>query len=548
MHNKLFKDTRFSFAKSSISKERSSFDLSHGHKFTMNAGKLVPFFIEEVLPGDTFQFNDAFVCRTSSPPVAPVMDTSILDQWLFYVPWRLVWDHTKEFFGENRESAWTDTNEYFIPKYSPAGGLSLGKVGDGFGLPPRVASNFNALPFRAYRLIWNEWFRDQNTQDPVLIDFGDSMETSSSFEDLLPVNKRKDYFTTALPSPQKGPDVLLPLMGFAPVISRNPDHNVSSTADVHISFPYGNLPNSSIPLFADLYSENSGTLTGDNSGSSSDRDLYPIYFQNLYADFSNSLGQATINQLRQAFAVQSLYELDARGGSRYREFLRAHFGTSVPDLTVQVPEFLAGMSNPINVSQVVQTSATMPDTDYTPQGNVAAISKTTGRNSASFTKSFSEPGYIIGVCAIRTLQTYQQGIPRMWSRNSRLDVYHPVLGHIGEQPIFNKEIYADGSATDNEVFGYQEPWAEYRYRQNYVSGYFRSDAPGSLDYWHYANDFSSLPLLSDGFIRETDQNIARTLSVMDTTNMHQFILDFWFNVTGTRVMSAYGTPAMLGRQ
>lgn len=541
MHHKLFKDTRFSFAKSSVSMERSSFDLSHGHKMTMNAGQLVPFFIQEVLPGDTFVFNDAFVCRTSSPPVAPVMDTSMLDQWLFYVPWRLVWDHTKEFFGENRDSAWEQEQEYFIPQYAPAGGFSLGGLGDAFGIPLNVAKSVSALPFRSYRLIWNEWFRDQNTQDPEFINFGDVTDTNVAYDQLLPINKRKDYFTTALPSPQKGPDVLLPLSGFVPVVSRE-DSVPYSPAYTRFHSNYGNVSGTSLPLFALFESSNDGTLTADD-GASSGTNVYPVYLSNLWADFSAGSGTSTINQLRQAFAVQSLYELDARGGSRYREFLQSHFGTSVPDLTVQVPEFLAGMSSPLNVSQVVQTSATE---DSTAQGNVAAFSKTTAQGAAHFSKSFSEPGFIIGLCAIRTLQSYQFGLNRMWSRKSRLDVYHPVLGHIGEQPIYNQELYMQGNAQDAEVFGYQEPWAEYRYNQNYVSGYFRSGVPGSLDYWHYAADFDALPVLSDGFIRETDQNIARTLSYSSTEDTNQFLLDFWFNITATRVMSAHGTPAMFG--
>lgn len=546
MHHKLFKDSRFSFAKSTVSAERSSFDLSHGHKFTMNAGVLVPFYLEEILPGDTFVFNDSFVCRTSSPPVAPVMDTSMLDQWFFYVPWRLVWDHTKEFFGENRDSACEQEQDYYIPQYAPSGGFQLGGVGDAFGIPVNVPASVTALPFRSYRLIWNEWFRDQNTQDPAFINFGDVTDTLTDYDALLPINKRKDYFTTALPSPQKGPDVLLPLTGFVPVVSSDSRiPNASSQSPLVFYYGYGNHPSNSLPVIADFADTNSGLLYLDENGSTTSSNGYPFYFQNLWADLSNGNGQATINQLRQAFAVQSLYELDARGGSRYREFIRSHFSTSVPDLTVQVPEFLAGMSSPLNVSQVVQTSATG---DSTAQGNVAAFSKTTAQGAAHFTKSFSEPGFIIGVCAIRTLQTYQQGLNRMWSRKSRLDVYHPVLGHIGEQPIYNQELYMQGNSEDTEVFGYQEPWAEYRYNQNYVSGYFRSNVPGSLDYWHYAADFDALPVLSDGFIRETDQNIARTLSYTSTEDTNQFLLDFWFNVTGTRVMSAHGTPAMLGRQ
>lgn len=548
MHRKLLSESRFSQVRSTVNQERSKFDLSHGHHSTMNAGLLYPHFIREVLPGDTFEFSASFVNRMSTP-IAPIMDTAFLDQWYFYVPQRLVWEHTKEFYGENNTSAWTQNVEYFIPRLTKS--FKADGVGDHFGIPTQSSVPVNALPLRSYRLIWNEWFRDQNTQDPKLVNMGDT-EIDATLDDLLPVNKRKDYFTTALPEPQKGPDVFLPLGGYAPVITRSEVYSATapgmylanldgSMRDGILRVASGHGDSESF-VHADQYyqyvdgtSKEVGEITPETSGV-----VTPI---NLWANLSDSTS-ATINQLRQAFAIQSLFELDARGGSRYREFIKAHFGVNVPDLTVQVPEFLGGSSDPIVVNQVVQTSSTDQES---PQGNVAAFSKTVGHRRGSFVKSFSEPGYVIGVCAIRTLQSYQDGLDRMWSRRSRLDFYHPVLAHIGETPVYNKELYVYDENARDEVFGYQEAWAEYRFAQSYVSGAFRSNYPsGSLDYWTFTNDFDSLPVLSDGFIRETDVNVGRTLATTNMEGAPQFIVDWWFDLGAYRVMPMFGTPAILG--
>lgn len=553
MHRKLFSDSRFSSARSNVSLERSKFDLSHGHHLTMNAGKLYPICVIEVLPGDTFDFRSSFVNRMSTP-LAPVMDTAFLDQWFFYVPQRLVWDHTKEFYGENNTSAWTQQMEYYIPKLnSGANGFKPDGVCDHFSIPTLAPQlKVNALPLRAYRLIWNEWFRDQNTQDPELVNMGDT-ETDMTLDDLLPVNKRKDYFTTALPEPQKGPDVLLPLASYAPVFSSLDNIPLDNYAGVCSSMNFFVPTQNSDVVNLELYNGGEADFDGFSSGSTyfahgavgvesgvPDKAVYPL---NLWADITAG-ASPTINALRQAFAVQNLYELDARGGSRYREFIRVHFGATVPDLTVSVPEFLSGSSDPIVMNQVVQMSATEANS---PQGGVTGMSKTVGQRRAAFTKSFSEPGYVIGVCAIRTLQSYQDGLNRMWSRSSRLDFYHPVLAHIGETPVYNKELYVYDAANRDGVFGYQEAFAEYRYQQSYVSGAFRSNYPGgSLDIWTYTNDFDSLPILSDGFIRETDQNVARTLATTDLEGAPQFINDFWFDIGAYRVMPLFGTPAILG--
>ena len=426
--------------------------------------------------------------------------------------------------------------------------MGIPTLTDGFG-------SVNALPLRAYRLIWNEWFRDQATQDPKLVNFGD-VETDLTLNELLPLNKRKDYFTTALPSPQKGPDVLLPLGSFAPVLSyaniNNYDSVPSSVDGVTIlnyspdgqgviGFDSNNYP---------AYSTIGKPLKSDgNAGFDPDPDAYNnrIFFSNLGADLSQATG-ATINALRQAFAVQSLYELDARGGSRYREMLKVHFGVNVPDLTVSVPEFLGGTEQVIGMNQVAQTSGSNVTGQSTPQGNLAAFSKTVGMNLAGFTKTFTEPGYLIGVTGVRTLHSYQQGLNALWSRKSRLDMYHPVLARIGEQPIYNKEIYAYGTQEEgNEVFGYKEAYSELRYIPSYVSGAFRSNYPsGSLDFWTYVDKFDSQPYLSDGFIRETDDNVARSLATGDLDGAPQFICDMYFNIDGYRPLPAYGTPATIG--
>lgn len=543
--NKLNANTRFSKARPTIDIQRSTFDLSHGHHMTMNAGLLYPFFNREVLPGDTYDFADAFVNRMSSPLKTPIMDTAVFDQWLFYVPYRLVWEHTKQFYGENNVSAWTPQTEYFMPKFTH--NFKPDGVGDHMGIPTLKQLSVNALRLRAYRLIWNEWFRDQNTQSPRLVNLGD-VETDITLDNLLPVNKRKDYFTTCLPEPQKGPDVLLPLTG---------DGVVRTAPNDLITNPFGNNPllwigadgypsSVAFPLATKMREGTyiAGFGNGEGGGYVADSSVYEEHVvpSNLYVDLSSVSG-ATINQLRQAFAVQALYEVDARSGSRYREFLKAHFHTNVPDLTVQVPEFLGGQSTPINVNQVVQSSSTLQDVSA--QGHVTGFSKTVGQG-ASFVKSFPEPGYVIGVCAIRTLHTYQQGLDRSWSRFSRLDYYHPVLASIGEQPVFNKELYVYGDDGE-EVFGYQEAWGDYRFAQSYVSGAFRSNYPhGSLDFWTYTDDFDSTPRLSDEWMRETDVNVGRSLATANMEGAPQFIVDFWFNLKVTSAMPAFGTPAMLG--
>ena len=541
--------TRFSKNPANINIERSSFDRSSQYKTTLSAGKLVPFYIDEVTAGDTFSLDTSFVCRMSTP-IAPVMDTAFLDKWYFFVPHRLLWDQWKAMNGEDDPSAWNLPTEYIAPMLRPtANGFRPFTNADYFGLPTNVPNiEVNAMPFRALALIWNEFFRDQNLQDPVLVNRGGANGQDLFFaETLFDVNKRHDYFTSALPSPQKGPSVLLPLTGFAPVLPMAEDWNAEQLRYADYNFPRFSYMDSG--NYSSIDSSNGGTLTagyGSNNGLSIDNGGGASYdgvtFTNLAADGSGY--EVTINAMRLAFAIQRIFERDARGGSRYREFIKNHFNVTLPDATAQIPEYLGGESDVINMSQVVQQSAT---DNVSPQGNTAGLSKTVGRNH-SFAKSFAEPGYVIGVMAVRTLHSYQQGIEKLWSRKSRFDWYLPALAHIGEQPILLKEIYATGNAeADESVFGYQEAWADYRYKQSRVTAAFRSNyTGGSLDFWHYADDYESRPFLSGDWIKETSANVERTLAVGEEASPNtQFIVDIWIDLKCARPLPLYSIPGLL---
>ena len=552
--------------------QRSTFDRSSGHKTTFNAGKLVPIYVDEVLPGDTFEMKTSAIIRGSTP-IFPVMDNANLDIYFFFVPNRLVWDHWKEFNGENTNSKWEQTVEYSIPQMAPpltngsVVGWEKGTLADYMGIPTLVGPGasqtnpeytVNHLPFRAYCLIWNEWFRDQNLQDPVLIDKGDSQTNgrhlipegnSIIFENqaalqganLLPVNKYFDYFTGALPEPQKGPDVLLPLGQTAPVITMTEDIAGVTSTNTGMRF----ISESPIKAQHKMAINATGNGKGNGvlietvpSGSPSEGNLIPT---NLYANLQEATS-ATINELRLAFQLQKLYERDARGGTRYIEILKSHFGVTSPDARLQRPEYLGGERIPINIDQVIQTSGTMEGT--TPQGNTGAYSLT-GNQGSYFKHSFVEHGYILGLACVRTEHTYQQGLEKIWNRKNRFDFYWPALANIGEQAILNKEIYLQPVKEVNEqAFGYQEAWAEYRYKPSRVSSAFRSNIKGSLDAWHYADYYEALPVLSAEWIEETYKNVDRTLAVQSTLE-DQYIADFWFKCKCTRPMPIYSIPGLI---
>lgn len=553
--------------------QRSTFDRSSGHKTTFNAGKLVPIYVDEVLPGDTFEMSTSAIIRGSTP-IFPVMDNANLDIYYFFVPNRLVWDHWKEFNGENTTSKWEQTVEYSIPQIAPplstetepVAGWEKGTLADYMGIPTQVGPGasqtnpeytVNHLPFRAYCLIWNEWFRDQNLQDPVLIDTGDSQTNgrhlipegnSITFENqaalqganLLPVNKYFDYFTGALPEPQKGPDVLLPLGNTAPVITNQmpnkilPQYGITFKSDQFTEV--GKTHNLSIQVTGQKY----GKMVADNNATTT-LEAQNAVPNNLIADLGNATA-ATINELRLAFQLQKLYERDARGGTRYIEIIKSHFGVTSPDARLQRPEYLGGERIPINIDQVIQTSGTMEGT--TPQGNTGAYSLT-GNQGSYFKHSFVEHGYVLGLACVRTEHTYQQGLEKIWNRKNRFDFYWPALANIGEQAILNKEIYLQPVKSMNEeAFGYQEAWAEYRYKPSRVSSAFRSNVTGSLDAWHYADYYEALPVLSAEWVQETYKNVDRTLAVQSTLE-DQYIADFWFKCTCTRPMPIYSIPGLI---
>lgn len=538
--------------------QRSRFHRPHTHKTTFNTGDLIPFYVDEILPGDTVQMNMAAAIRMATP-IFPVMDNAYLDTYYFYVPFRLVWEHFQEFMGENKLTAWEQPTEYEIPQIkAPVKGWREGTIADYMGIPTKVENiSVSALYFRAYCLIWNEWFRDQNLKDAAMINMDDATATGVNDGNYvtrtqygalpLKVARYHSYFTSALPEPQKGPDVLLPIgntQGLLPVYATDQRINTDYLRGAPVAFLQAD---GAEPIYGSygvsLYRPNDRS-TGDLMGTNYEPPVtginaYGIAPVNLFADASTTAtGASTINQLRQAFAVQRLYERDARGGTRFREIMRAHFGVTTPDARVQIPEYLGGSRHQINIDQVVQTSST----DATsPQGNTSAYSLTNFADNV-FTKSFVEPGILMGVMCVRTDEGYQQGIERFWSRKSRFDFYYPALANIGEQPIYNKEIYAQGTPADEEVFGYQEAWADYRYKPNRVSGKFRSNAEGTLDSWHYYNDFEKMPTLSSEFIDEPMENLNRTIAVQ---NEPQFIADLLMDGYYTRPMPLYSVPGLL---
>ena len=532
---------------------RSTFNRPQNILTTFDAGKLVPFYVDEVLPGDTFRVRTSAIIRMTTPKY-PVMDDAYIDMYYFYVPNRIVWDNFKRFMGEANETPWAPTKNYSVPKIRIRNATDdkkqpdPGTILDYMGIPTKCVGlnaelKINALPIRGYVKIWNEFFRDQNIDNPASLNpddieriyqtGGEGEENVSTENKLkwaenggycLPVNKFHDYFTSCLPYPQRGPEVNLPMTGNAPVQLFSDEELTVKTADGIV-----------------LGLSQSGGLLNKNGNleirgtASTGAGITTRY---MGADLG-SVTAATINDLRKAVAVQHYYEALARGGSRYREQVRSLFGTEISDKTVQVPEYLGGGRYHVNMNQIVQTSAANDQTN-TPLGETGAMS-ITPINEASFTKSFEEHGFVIGVMCVRHDRSYQQGLERFWSRSDRLDYYFPQFANIGEQPVKKREIMATGKSTDDETFGYQEAWADYRYKPNRVSGKMRSNAQGTLDFWHYADNYNTVPTLSQEWLKEGKTEIARTLIVQDEP---QFFGAIRVENKTTRPMPLYSVPGL----
>lgn len=516
---------------------RSVFDRSHGYKTTFNSGYLVPFYVDEVLPGDSFKLTATLFARLATP-IVPFMDNLYLETFFFFVPNRLVWDNWQKFNGEQKNPG--DPTDFLIPTVSGTN-VQNQTLWDYFGLPTNVneALKVNALPFRAYNLIFNEWFRDENLQDSLKVPTGDGPDNLSDYN-LVRRGKRHDYFTSCLPWPQKGPGVEISIGGTASVsASGTPTFKavqVSGTRGELVRNPNtlgGIMPVGSGFDFNSVDYAPQGYKVAGDTGSMMHLDwLSP----GLKVDLSTAT-PISINDLRQAFQIQKLYERDARGGTRYTEILRSHFGVISPDARLQRPEYLGGSSARISINPVQQTSAT---NDTTPQGNLAAFGVASD-SFHGFSKSFVEHGYIFGFVNVRADLTYQQGLNRMWSRQGRFDFYWPVLAHLGEQAVLNKEIYAQGTADDDKVFGYQERYAEYRYYPGQITGKFRSTDPHPLDSWHLAQKFSSLPTLSSQFI-EDNPPVERVIAVQDEP---QFLFDSYIRLKCARPMPVYSVPGLV---
>jgi hypothetical protein len=556
--------------------QRSVFDRSHDYKTTMDAGYLIPFFVDEVLPGDTFKLRvNAFVRMNTL--IAPFMDNVFMDTFFFFVPTRLVWDNWQRFCGEQKNPG--DSTDFLIPSLSDTNTFTNGSIFDYMGLPTGVPLNpantpINALPFRAYNLIYNEWFRDENLIDSIPVLTTDGPDPISNYT-LRKRAKRHDYFTSALPWPQKGPSVDVGLTGNAPVVGFGDGQTwnfMSNTSysgnQAVLGNPTDTMDNVGLQVFTNreqfstavmvpIMQETNQSGRWANIGNldqSSGNDITPtrairgdgFYFPNgilsnssgqqPYADLSG-VSAITINDLRQAFQIQKFYEKWARGGSRYTETLRVMFNVISPDARLQRPEYLGGTHSRVNVVPTAQTSST---DSVSPQSNLSAFG-VLGDSAHGFNKSFVEHGYVIGLVCLRADITYQQGLNRMWSRRQLFDFYWPTLAHLGEQVVYNKEIYAQGTAEDNGVFGYQERYAEYRYKPSMITGKLRSTDAQSLDVWHLAQKFDSLPKLNQDFIEENPP-INRVIAVQ---NEPQFFADFWFDLKTSRPMPVYSVPGLV---